>query len=569
MSSETLSTTLRRLNHFDSPCATSPSISVVALRLLLGDLDGCLVLLLRVEDRLHPLLLAALHDAPVLIDEDRDLLAGDDVVLPPDARVADQLDALLAVVVLGPPGGPGPAVPRDDPDVAGRDGADHPFAPLVEVDLHPVGVLDGAVLACHDVAGEDDQTFLLEALHVVGVHRHRLVPVLGGLAGRGRRRPGDGRLRDSRLRGDDGRRRGQHPERQEAGGELHRDTRGNLSNSARTRPATSAVSFARLTTSPEPSMVVPSRVIRTGALVQSRWAPACHRSTEVSSRRPSSETRTTWFRTSMSFVRCITSPSSPRTRQARLGCRMSTTGRRSPVRPSPSKISAWSATSFQRTLPDSSSSWTSLMRKSAFDGGSTGSTRAERALRTSVPVTTTTKRPTAARMPRDIRRMEAQCNFDTTLSQRDWPREVKCAQTVRGGQPPRALRSHSTASRTAPPPPGRRAVQWARRRTSGAPSAGASARPTWRRRGRSGKSSPMKATAAGRRPCRAPRSGRSAALSPTPSWNSRTPSSSRRRATAADFRPEITATSMPAARARTMAWPSRTWNTFVSSPAGP
>src|SRR5437879_10044006 len=142
MSSETLSTTLRRLNHFDSPCATSPSISVVALRLLLGDLDGCLVLLLRVEDRLHPLLLAALHDAPVLIDEDRDLLAGDDVVLPPDARVADQLDALLAVVVLGPPGGPGPAVPRDDPDVAGRDGADHPFAPLVEVDLHPVGVLE-------------------------------------------------------------------------------------------------------------------------------------------------------------------------------------------------------------------------------------------------------------------------------------------------------------------------------------------------------------------------------------------------------------------------------------------
>src|SRR5437879_9895908 len=141
MSSETLSTTLRRLNHFDSPCATNPSISVGTLRLLPGDRDGRLVLLLRVEDRLHPLLLASLHDAPVLIDEDRDLLAGDDVVLPPDARVADQLDALLAVVVLGPPGGPGPAVPRDDPDVAGRDGADHTLAQHVEVELLQVCVL--------------------------------------------------------------------------------------------------------------------------------------------------------------------------------------------------------------------------------------------------------------------------------------------------------------------------------------------------------------------------------------------------------------------------------------------
>src|SRR5687768_1578368 len=100
MSSDTLSTTFRVLNHFWRPWATSPSIASVVARRRHGPrrlrrAAGAVVL--RIEDRLHALLIAALDDGPVLRQEDRDRLAADDVVVLPDAGVADQDDALIEV----------------------------------------------------------------------------------------------------------------------------------------------------------------------------------------------------------------------------------------------------------------------------------------------------------------------------------------------------------------------------------------------------------------------------------------------------------------------------------------
>src|SRR5689334_17722110 len=118
MSSETLSTTLRVLNHFWRPCATRPSISVLARRR--RALDGCrpplALVVLGIEDGFHPLLLAALHHGAVLRQEDRDRLAADHVVFLPHPRVAEQHDALLEIVVLGAASRAGAAVARDDAD---------------------------------------------------------------------------------------------------------------------------------------------------------------------------------------------------------------------------------------------------------------------------------------------------------------------------------------------------------------------------------------------------------------------------------------------------------------------
>src|SRR2546428_6250864 len=71
-----------------------------------------------IEDGLDPLLLAALHQAPVLREIDGDPLARYNVVLAPDPGVADQHHALLHIIVFGPIGRAHAAVPRDDPDVA-------------------------------------------------------------------------------------------------------------------------------------------------------------------------------------------------------------------------------------------------------------------------------------------------------------------------------------------------------------------------------------------------------------------------------------------------------------------
>src|SRR5205814_8133358 len=68
MSSETSSTTFRRLNHLDRPCATSPSISVLALGLRRRLRAVLRLLFLGVEDRFHALLLAALDHAALLVD---------------------------------------------------------------------------------------------------------------------------------------------------------------------------------------------------------------------------------------------------------------------------------------------------------------------------------------------------------------------------------------------------------------------------------------------------------------------------------------------------------------------
>src|SRR3989454_8061799 len=127
-----------------------------------GRLAVPLVLVAGIEDRLDPLLLATLDDGPVLRDEERDRVAGHDVVLFPDPGVADEHHPLLEVEVLRALRRPGPAVFGDDPDAPGRDRSQNPVSLLVEVDLDPVGVLDGVVPACHDVAAEDDEVLLAE-----------------------------------------------------------------------------------------------------------------------------------------------------------------------------------------------------------------------------------------------------------------------------------------------------------------------------------------------------------------------------------------------------------------------
>src|SRR5262245_9395790 len=84
------------------------------------------------------------------------------------------------------------------------------------------------------------------------------------------------------------------------------------------------------------------------------------------------------------------------------------------------------------------------------------------------------------------------------------------------GQALRALRSSSSASRTAPAPPARRDTQWAAFRTSGAALAGARASPARLMGGRSGRSSPIMATSAGSSPSRLIRPVRTASLSRIP-----------------------------------------------------
>src|SRR5437867_2711663 len=109
MSSETLSTTLRVLNHFWRSWATRPSMSVLARRRRRSRgrprlaVFGLVFLL--IEDGLHALLPAALHDRAVLRQEDGDRLAAHDVVFLPDPCVAQQHHALLEIVVLGAPRG--------------------------------------------------------------------------------------------------------------------------------------------------------------------------------------------------------------------------------------------------------------------------------------------------------------------------------------------------------------------------------------------------------------------------------------------------------------------------------
>ncbi len=165
---------------------------------------------LRVEDGLHALLLAALHDAAVLGQVDRDALAGHHVVLAPHARVADQDDPLLGVVVLGAaapcPSGSRAVTMRTLPVETIRT---TPVALGVEVHLHAVGVLSRAVLGGDHVAREDDETFLLQRLELIGVDgdRARLrSPCIGPSpsvpveAAPGRRGPAAGGRRGRRRR---------------------------------------------------------------------------------------------------------------------------------------------------------------------------------------------------------------------------------------------------------------------------------------------------------------------------------------------------------------------------------
>src|SRR5262249_61602959 len=147
------------------------------------------LLALGIEDRLHPLLLAALHHAPVLGQVDRDPFAGHHVVVAPDARVADEQHALLGVVVLRALRGAHSAIPRDDPHVAGRYRPHDALAPGIEIHFHAIRVLRRTALARHDVPGEDDQAFLLEVFQLIGIHRHRRVAVVPARPRQGIRPP--------------------------------------------------------------------------------------------------------------------------------------------------------------------------------------------------------------------------------------------------------------------------------------------------------------------------------------------------------------------------------------------
>src|SRR5439155_65767 len=132
----------RVLNHFWRSWATRPSMSVLArgrrrphgrCRLAVFGLVVLLLVVLLIEDGLHALLPAALHDRAVLRQEDRDGLAAHDVVFLPDPRVAEQHHALLEVVVLGASRGARAAVARDDAHGARRHGPQNAVAALTRV----------------------------------------------------------------------------------------------------------------------------------------------------------------------------------------------------------------------------------------------------------------------------------------------------------------------------------------------------------------------------------------------------------------------------------------------------
>src|SRR5713101_1425605 len=191
MSRLTRSTTSRFLKRFLKPWAIRPSISGTygPGRPYLNFVFWAIL----VEDGLDALLLAPFDQAAVLGQVNRDPLARHDVGVTPYARIADEHEALVAVVVLGALRRAHPAVVGDDPDIAR---GHHPLDAVrlgVRVDLHPVGVLDGVVLLGHHAALEHRQAFLLHALEAVGVHGHRSVLARG----RGRR----GRIRGLGLGG--------------------------------------------------------------------------------------------------------------------------------------------------------------------------------------------------------------------------------------------------------------------------------------------------------------------------------------------------------------------------------
>src|SRR3990172_2232426 len=188
MSKLTVSTTRRGPKRLSNPWAIKPSMVGSRAREGARHLRPVAPAFLRfrVEHGFYALLVAALDDAPLLGQVDRDRVARHDVVLLPHPGEADEHHALLGVVVFGPLGGADAAVLGDDPDVAHRDRPDDAVALLVQVHLRPVGVLDRVVLARHHVAGEDDQAFLLQALHLVRVHGDRLILLVFLRLGRGR-----------------------------------------------------------------------------------------------------------------------------------------------------------------------------------------------------------------------------------------------------------------------------------------------------------------------------------------------------------------------------------------------
>src|SRR5207302_1219755 len=250
------------------------------------------VVLLRIEDALDALLLAALHDRAVLRHVDGDRVAGHDVVVLPDPRVADEHHALVEVEVLGALRRAGAAVLGDDADRAGGDRSHHPVALFIHVDLDPIGVLDRVVSPGHDVAAEDDQARLAETLHLVRVHREGLGGVvlgvlrLGRAEGRGRLLCGRSRRGLRRRLATRQRGRREQQERGENRGRPH--WRASVKTEC-TRPAIVVYSSAILTSSAEPSATAPPRESRTGASVQSRFSAPCQRSTLVSRRMPALE----------------------------------------------------------------------------------------------------------------------------------------------------------------------------------------------------------------------------------------------------------------------------------------
>src|SRR5262245_34149711 len=133
MSRPTRLTTTRFRNRLRRPCAINPSTPRLASAARpasrrLARRRRRLFLALRIEDRLDSLLLAALHDAAVLREVDRDALARDDVVLLPHPGVADQEHALLGVVVLRALRGADLAVLGDDLHVPGGHRTHDPVA---------------------------------------------------------------------------------------------------------------------------------------------------------------------------------------------------------------------------------------------------------------------------------------------------------------------------------------------------------------------------------------------------------------------------------------------------------
>jgi hypothetical protein len=141
---------------------------------------------------------------------------------------------------------------------------------------------------------------------------------------------------------------------------------------------------------------------------------------------------------------------------------------------------------------------------------------------------------------------------------------LRVEQAHRFDPTPCAFSKYSTASRTAPDPPGRGVTNLATSMTSGDASRTAIGMAQRRKIGRSGRSSPTMAVSSAAMASSDSSRSNAAPFSLDPLITVRTPNSRRRWRSAMPSRPVMTANSRPSLAHMRIAAPSRTWKRFCS-----